>query len=43
MKIFFNELYKIFIKRKLIVLFVAVLLLECVGAFSSFDKQRSVT
>ena len=39
MKIFFNELYKIFIKRKLIVLFVAVLLLECVGAFSSFEKS----
>lgn len=39
MKIFFNELYKIFIKRKLLVLFVAVLLLESIGAFSSFQKS----
>lgn len=39
MKIFFNELYKVFIKRKLLVLFIAVLLLESIGAFSSFKKS----
>lgn len=39
MKIFLNEIYKVFIKRKLLFLFVAVLLLESVGAFSSFNKS----
>lgn len=39
MKVFINEIYKVFIKRKLIILLIAVLIIECAITFSSLNKS----